>query len=258
MSDEVEAGQEKPFAHHPSLITDDSTHDVEQRERIAIYGGTFDPVHTGHLEVAREVTKLFAIDEFLFVPARVAPHKLDREVSSPLHRYAMLALATREDPRLLMSTFELDEAERRYTVDTLAHFRSLSGTFADLFFVMGADQWLEIATWRDWERLMTLANVIVVTRPGVEFSAGNVGEAVAERVVDLRGRTHETDVLRMEPGSRNIFVTDAVMRDVSATQVRKAVRENLNEELDKLVPFEVANYIRKYRLYRNKNEQFNC
>jgi nicotinate-nucleotide adenylyltransferase len=223
---------------------------MDQRKRIAIYGGTFDPVHTGHLEVAREVTKLFAIDEFLFVPARVAPHKLDREVSSPLHRYAMLGLATQTESQLLISTFELDEAERKYTVDTLAHFRSLSGTLVDLFFVMGADQWLEIATWRDWERLLTLANVIVVTRPGVEFSAGNVGDVVAESVVDLRGQTHPTDLLGIESGSRNVFVTDAVMRDVSATQVRNAVRQNMKEELDKLVPLEVANYIRKYRLYR--------
>lgn len=227
---------------------------MDQRKRIAIYGGTFDPVHTGHLEVARGVTKLFAIDEFLFVPARAAPHKLDREVSSPLHRYAMLALATQTDRQLLVSTFELDEAERRYTVDTLAHFRSLSKTFADLFFVMGADQWLEIATWRDWERLMTLANIVVVTRPGKNFSTANVGDAVAERVVDLRERSDARELIVVESGSPKIFVTDAVMRDASATEARHAARANLNEELDKLVPLEVANYIRKYRLYRNKNE----
>jgi len=253
MNDEVDARKQELFADHSSRITHDSSHDVHQRKRIAIYGGTFDPIHTGHLEVARAVTKLFAIDEFLFVPARIAPHKLDREVSSPLHRYGMLALATQTDSQLLISTFELDEAERRYTVDTLAHFRSQTGTFADLFFVMGADQWLEIATWKDWERLLTLANIIVVTRPGVEFSAGNVGDVVAESVVDLRGQTHQAAALiRTDPGSRNIFVTDAVMRDVSATQVRRAARENLNEELVKLVPPEVANFIRKYRLYRSE------
>jgi nicotinate-nucleotide adenylyltransferase len=228
---------------------------MDQRKRIAIYGGTFDPVHTGHLEVARRVTELFAIDEFLFMPARVAPHKLDREVSSPLHRYAMLALATKTDPRLSISTFELDEPARRYTVDTVAHFRSQSELFADLFFVMGADSWAEITSWREWQRLLTLANLIVVTRPGIEFSAENVGEVVAERVVDLRRRrTDENNLFRVEPDNGNIFVTDAVRRDASATQVRKAARENLNEELDKLVSVEVANYIRKYRLYSNKNE----
>src|SRR5258708_5316605 len=97
---------------------------MDQRKSLAIYGGTFDPVHSGHLEIARGVSRLFAIDEFLFVPARAAPHKLDHEVSSALHRYAMLALATQEEPGLCISRFELDEPQRQYTVDTLFHFRS--------------------------------------------------------------------------------------------------------------------------------------
>ena len=227
---------------------------MDQRKRIAIYGGTFDPVHVAHLEIARRVSQLFAIDEFLFVPARAAPHKLDRDVSSPLHRYAMLALATQRDPRLLISTVEMDEPARQYTVDTLTHFRSQSEASTDLFFVMGADSWAEITTWREWERLMTLANLIVVTRPGVEFSAANAGGAVAERVVDIRGQTSGSAPLTVEPGSRKIFVTDVVAMDVSATRIRQAVRENRRDDLDRLVPLEVANYIRKYRLYRNKNE----
>jgi len=227
---------------------------MDQRKRIAIYGGTFDPVHAGHLAIARRVSQLFAVDEFLLVPARAAPHKLDREVSSPLHRHAMLALATQADPRLFVSTFELDEPAPQYTVDTLAHFRSQSGTLADLFFVLGADSWAELTTWREWERLVTLANLIVVTRPEVDISAANIGRAVGERVVDLRGQTKGDSAPTVEPDNHKIFVTDAVTMDVSATQVRKAVRENLNEDLDRLVPVEVANYIRKYRLYRNTNE----
>jgi nicotinate-nucleotide adenylyltransferase len=223
----------------------------EQRKRIAIYGGTFDPVHSGHLQIARRVLQLFAIDEFLFVPARVAPHKFDREVSSALHRYAMLALATNADARLCISTFELDAPERQYTVDTLFHFRSRFGESADLFFVMGADSWAEITTWREWQRLLMLANLIVVTRPGYEFSAAHVSQATAANVVDVRGLT-ERDSQRLAPGAQKIFVTDAVMLDVSATEVRTAARENLSERLDQLVPLEVADYIRKYKLYRNQ------
>src|ERR1044072_3037451 len=128
---------------------------MEQRKRIAIYGGTFDPVHRAHLEIARRVTELFEIDEFLFVPARVAPHKVDRDVSSAFHRYAMLALATSVDPRLSISTVELDGPGPRYTVDTLEYFRSHFKDAADLFFVMGADSWSEITTWREWQRLLT-------------------------------------------------------------------------------------------------------
>jgi nicotinate-nucleotide adenylyltransferase len=227
---------------------------MEQRKRIAIYGGTFDPVHSGHLEVARRVSRLFAIDEFLFMPARVAPHKLAGEVSSSLHRHAMLVLATRTDPRLCISTFELEGPERQYTVDTLFQFRARFGGAADLFFVMGADSWAEITSWRDWERLMTLANLIVVTRPGYEVSAEHVGAETAGRVVDVRGVTAERSSQMVEPGAPKIFVTDAVMADVSATAVRQAARANSVEDLDKLVPLEVADYIRKYKLYRNTHE----
>jgi nicotinate-nucleotide adenylyltransferase len=223
-------------------------------QRIAIYGGTFDPVHSGHLEVARRVLQLFGIDEFLFVPARVAPHKLAREVSSSFHRYAMLALATAADPRLCISTFELDGPERQYTVDTLFQFRSRFGESTDLFFVMGADSWAEIATWREWQRLMTLANLIVVTRPGYEVSTADVGADTAVRVVDVCGLTAMDISQVVEPGAPKIFVTDAVMHDVSATEVRQAARELRDQDLNKLVPLEVADYIRKYQLYRNTHE----
>ncbi len=148
---------------------------MDQRKRIAIYGGTFDPVHVGHLEIGKRISQLFAIDQFLFVPARQAPHKQDRDVSSGFHRYAMLALATQNDPALCISTFELDGPGRQYTVDTLAHFRSRFGDSAELFFVMGADSWAEITTWRDWEKLTTLASLIVVTRPGFELEALRAG-----------------------------------------------------------------------------------
>jgi nicotinate-nucleotide adenylyltransferase len=226
---------------------------MEQRKRIAIYGGTFDPVHSGHLEIARRVVPLFAIDEFLFVPAKLAPHKLDREVSSALHRYAMLALATRAEPRFCISTFELDGTERQFTVDTLSHFRARFGT-ADLFFVMGADSWAEITTWREWQRLLTLANLIVVTRPGFEVSNRQVTAETAAAVIDVRGVQMGSDVPMLESGRQKVFLTDAVMLDVSATEVRQAGRAGQAEKLNSLVPLEVADYIRKYRLYRNSHE----
>ena len=224
---------------------------MEQRKRIAIYGGTFDPVHSGHLEIARKVLALFAIDDLLFVPARVAPHKLASEVSSSLHRYAMLALATRADPQLRISTFELDGPERQYTVDTLFQFRARFDESVDLFFVMGADSWAEITTWREWQRLLRLADVIVVTRPGYEVSTENVGTETAARIVDVRGSKIDGRCQPVEPDAPKIFVTDAVMHEASATEIRAAARDNRDEDLQKLVPLEVANYIRKYKLYRN-------
>lgn len=223
------------------------------RKRIAIYGGTFDPVHLGHIEVAKRVSELFEIDELLFVPAQVAPHKLTRPVTPAIHRYAMLVLATQEDPRLRVSTFELEAPDRRYTVDTLAHIKSEFGESTDLFFVMGADSWSEITTWREWERLLALVNHIVVTRPGYDINLDLVNSSVRERIVDLRGSKQIPRVVN-EAADEKIFITDAVMLENSATEIRRALREDDWNQLTRLVPPSVADYIRKYELYRESNE----
>ena len=199
-------------------------------KRIALYGGTFDPVHLGHVEVARKVLELFEIEKVVFIPAQIAPHKVGRPVTEPIHRYAMLALATQDDPRLLISRFELDAPDRRYTVDTMAEFQRRLGDDAELFFIMGADSWSEITTWRDWERLLQMTNHIVVTRPG--YDAAPAPSGLGER----------------------IFFTDAVMKDISATDIRRLAGEGGVDELEKLVPKTVADYIKKYGIYRNSNE----
>src|SRR5215216_4274615 len=174
---------------------------MRAKRRIALYGGTFDPVHIGHIEVARKVSQLFEIEKVLFIPAQMAPHKIGRPVTKPIHRYAMLALATQSDPELVVSTFELDAPDRRYTVDTIEHFqRELD---AELFFIMGADSWSEITTWREWERLLTMTNHIVVTRPGYEPATTHVG-AISERIVDVRGGKSPA---RAE-SAQKIFFTD--------------------------------------------------
>lgn len=203
---------------------------MDARKRIALYGGTFDPVHSGHLEIARKVSELFEIEKVLFIPAQVAPHKVGRPVTEPIHRYAMLALATQNDPRLSISTFELESPDRRYTVDTVEHFQTKLAGSTELFFIMGADSWSEITTWREWERLLKIINHIVVTRPG-----------------------HEVDQSLPVPDAR-VFFTDAVMKDISATSIRRLAAEGRVTELIQLVPEPVAEYIRKYELYRDTNE----
>jgi len=230
---------------------------MNSRKRIAIYGGTFDPVHLGHLEVAKKVSQLFEIDELLFVPAQLAPHKLTRPVTPALHRYAMLVLATQEEPRLRVSTFELEAPDRRYTVDTLAHFKSEFDESVDLFFVMGADSWSEITTWREWERLLALVNHIVVMRPGYEIKVDLVNASVRERIVDLRGAKQigsQIPKVVKEIAGEKIFITDAVL-DCSATEIRRAVSADDWSELVRLVPPSAADYIRKYELYRESNER---
>src|SRR6185312_69849 len=191
---------------------------MDRRKRIALYGGTFDPIHLGHLEVARKVSRLFEIDELWFVLAQQAPHKLTRAVTSGLHRYGMLALATQDEPRFRISTFELEAPGRCYTVDTLAHFKSVWGGAAAIYFVMGADSWLEITSWRDSDRLLKLTNHIVVSRPGYQLGIDHVGAEVAARIVDIRGlgAPRATAMIEQEQGEK-IFITDAVMTDVAAT-----------------------------------------
>lgn len=227
------------------------------RKRIAIYGGTFDPVHLGHLEVARKVCELFDIDELLFVPATVAPHKLANEVTPAIHRHAMLVLATQDERRFYVSTFEIEAANRRYTVDTLAHFAAQAGEAEELFFLMGADSWSEITTWREWERLLGMVNHIVVTRPGYDIDPQVLPAQLRERVVDLRG-TREQSKLISEHEGKGIFITNIVMRDVSSTDIRRAVKDNKLDQLNELVSPAVEQYIKKYDLYRESNEtEFN-
>jgi nicotinate-nucleotide adenylyltransferase len=228
---------------------------MDRRNRIAFYGGTFDPVHLGHLAVATKVFELFEIDELLFVPAQVAPHKLLRDVTPAFHRYAMLALATQDNERLLVSTFELEAPERCYTVDTLAHFKAELTDTADIFFIMGADSWSEITTWRNWERLVTMVNHIVVTRPGYDLDVKDVPPVLASRIVDLRGPARNVPELAGNSEDAKVFFTDAVMMDISATDIRAAACESDRERLRKLVPVPVAEYITKYGLYKDKNER---
>jgi nicotinate-nucleotide adenylyltransferase len=222
--------------------------------RIALYGGTFDPVHDGHVAVARELLKLFALDEVLFIPAHVAPHKR-RNVppASPWHRYAMLALATQSEARFRVSTVELDEPERPYTVDTIARLKDATPD-AHFLFVMGADSWEEITTWREWERVLTMCDHLVVTRPGYELGRSHVTEEIRGRIVDARGASRELveGEMAKAPGPR-VYLTDVARVDLAATEVRRAAATERAGALEGLVAPPVAEYISKYGLYVEGN-----
>jgi nicotinate-nucleotide adenylyltransferase len=216
-------------------------------KRAAIYGGTFDPVHNGHLKVARGVQKLFGLDEVILMPAYVPPHKRGAGITSAFHRFAMLALATEHDEGLTISTAELDQPDRPYAVDTVAYMQETLGSDCRLFFVMGADSWSEITTWREWRRLLTMCDHLVVTRPGYELPTDDV----RGKVVDVRGKNNVAIQAIVEASqSPQVFVTDTVFEDVSATAIRAAAK-NGQAELTTMVPREVAHYIEKYELYRN-------
>lgn len=220
-------------------------------KRIAYYGGTFDPVHCGHLAVAKKLLTLFKLDDFVFLPAFHAPHKADSQPTSAYHRFAMLCLATQSEPKMRTSLKEIETGEKRYTIDTLSELKAAeSGN--TIYFVMGADSWTDIRTWRRWEDVLLAANHIIVTRPGYDIQTDHVTDAVRERIVDLRsggpGPVNLSVVENVE-GDR-IYISDAVQMDHSATGIRDDVREDGVLDRTDGVPPEVAKYIEKYELYK--------
>lgn len=217
-------------------------------KRIAFYGGSFDPLHNAHLKIARQLTELFALDQFVFIPAFHAPHKKDLKPTSVFHRFALIALSTNDAPKIEISTVEIDAPEKPFTVETQARLKNELPN-AEIFFVIGADSWAEITTWREWETVLTQTNIIVVTRPDYEIEFSHVTSEIRERIVDLRNELRITnDELRAgEYGSR-IFITDAVYLDISATEIRQKIHAAENDWRE-LVPDEAAKYIEKYKLY---------
>ena len=211
--------------------------------RIAFYGGSFDPVHRGHLAIADRLIELFHLDEFVFIPAFHAPHKKRLEPTPAIDRYTMLCLATNNESNMSVSKMEIQVPSRPYTVETLTQLTELLPD-ARLFFVMGSDSWRDIRTWREWEKVLTLTNQIVVTRPGFDVTGDHVSDEIRERIIDLRGQEDP----RTGDGDSHIYFTDVVNLDISASEIRKKIRENDDDWRDDLT-LEVAKYIEKYQIY---------
>jgi nicotinate-nucleotide adenylyltransferase len=199
------------------------------------------------------LSEIFALDEFVFIPAFHAPHKKDKRPTSALHRFAMLAVATNDDARVKVSKMELDAPQRPYSVETLTQLKNELPEAA-IFFVMGADSWADITTWRDWETVLTIVNIIVVTRPDYEIGFAHVTDEIRERIVDLRdgffaqeqsGKDDASEIRNPKP---EIYITDAVQIDVSATEIRQKIKNGKND-WRRDVPSAVAKYIEKYELY---------
>lgn len=190
-------------------------------------GGTFDPVHTGHLVVAEEARVRFALDQVVFVPAAVPPHKHRADISCGEHRYAMALLATASNPYFSVSRAELERPGPSYTIDTVRAFRAQYGPEVSLFFITGADAVLEILTWRDPEAIIRECRLIAVTRPGYDLAQ------VSRRLPQHFLSAIDTLVV---PGM-----------EISSSEIRRRLRAG--EPIRYLVPEPVEDYIRKNRLY---------
>ena len=219
-----------------------------ENRRVAFYGGTFDPPHNGHLTIARKLIDLFALDEFVFIPAFHGPHKKNRKPTPAFHRFAMLSLATNDEPKISVSTVELDAPEMPFTFATQMRLKDESNG-AEIFFVIGADSWQEITTWREWETVLTQTNIIVVTRPDYEIGFSHVTKEIEKRIVDLRNNNRkENNKRQTADNNQKIYITDAVNLDISATEIRRKICAS-EDDWRKLVPDEVAKYVEKYELY---------
>jgi nicotinate-nucleotide adenylyltransferase len=217
--------------------------------RIGAFGGTFDPIHNGHLQVAREVARIFKLDRMLLIPAHRPPHKDARAISDAYHRYAMTVVATLNEPALLVSAVELEAPDKPYTFETIERLKSLYGNDVELFFVMGADSFREVDTWREPVRVLEGANWIVVTRPGHVIGLSHLAERLRTRVIDLRGvEEPRLEDISTPEGRSSIFLTDSVSEDISSTAIRWRVKEGRGAA--GMVPEAVATFIERYGLYR--------
>jgi nicotinate-nucleotide adenylyltransferase len=217
--------------------------------RLGILGGTFNPIHLGHLVLAEAFRERLALDRVLFVPAAAPPHKPPHGIAAPVHRYAMVSLAIAGHPAFVASPVELERTGPSYSVDTV---EGLAGEWpgARLFFLMGSDTFLDLPTWRTPARIGTFATFAVGRRAGSAFDPAG---AVAARVLATLGRggwrpVPPTPVETLAPGDCALVETRSV--PVSA----RAVREQLaaGESVRYLVPVPVADYIAGHRLYRER------
>jgi nicotinate-nucleotide adenylyltransferase len=218
--------------------------------KIALFGGTFDPVHVGHLAIARAVTRQFGLDQVYFVPATLPPHKQGRNLSEFHHRFAMLALATADDERFVPSLLEAQTPGPNYSIDTVRQLKKKLKKSDRLYFLIGIDAFLDLSTWRQPVELLSECDFIVVSRPG--YSLADVGKALPEA---LRPEKAELQRLRkvktkgaIALPSTTIHLLGGVKKNVSSTQVRAAARKPASQ-LKRFVPETVAGYIRKEHLY---------
>jgi nicotinate-nucleotide adenylyltransferase len=213
--------------------------------RAGLLGGTFDPIHVGHLDVAEAARRALGLDEVRLIPARVPPHRAAGAQAAAEDRLAMVRLAIQGYPHLIASDLELRAPGPSYTASTLRELGRQGWRPTQLFFIAGADAFAEIATWRDYPVLLDLAHFAVVSRPGVPAASlpGRL-PALAPRMVEPGA---VGDARAAGEGPTAIFLIHAATRDVSSTQIRDRVEAGAS--LADLVPPRVADYIRRHGLY---------
>ena len=217
-------------------------------ETIGLFGGTFDPIHLGHLRAAAEVRRLARLDRILFIPSAIPPHKAAGGAASPADRLRMVELACRRRSGFEVSPIEVEARGKSYSILTLRKVRAMSPG-ARLFFIVGVDAFLDIGTWHEYRKVLAECLFIVTGRPGFELERAR--DVLGGRLRETTGPLAEAGNLagRVPPRFRIILAPIRAL-DVSSTAVRERARRG--GSLEGFVPRAVAAYIREHRLYRGR------
>ncbi len=227
---------------------------------IGIFGGSFDPIHRGHLALALAAASRYSLRQVLFVPANVPPHKQKQPLTAFIHRYAMVALATQDEKHFKPSLLEAPEFATayagktavNYSIDTVRHLKRSLKKFDRLFFLIGIDAFKDVAKWHEARALLGECDFIVASRPG--YSLRDVAESLPE---GLRPPSAVTRPFHKQPAKGDLVLPgvalhllEGVNQSVSATAIRAAAAQG--KPLARWLDPRVADYIRKYGLYRGK------
>ena len=217
-------------------------------KRVGLLGGTFDPVHNGHLDLAAKTTQLFNLQKVLFVPVSQSPHKLDVQPTSSHHRIAMLELALNQKTEFPIELSEVDNGGVSYTIETLSRLKERYPDW-ELFLILGADAFLLMDTWKSFTDILKLCHVLVSTRPGVKLE-------VPDKLIQTLGlKNSQLDnnnlILPMTlntTSKKTIRLYQIPTQNISSREIRGKVQEE--KEIKNLLPPAVDHYIMKHQLYR--------
>jgi nicotinate-nucleotide adenylyltransferase len=204
---------------------------------LGVLGGTFDPIHLGHIAAADAAQQALAFESLLLIPSRIPPHRADAVTASAEDRFTMAKLAAAERPGWSASRIELDREGPSYTYDTLLELHEGMNGGSQIFFITGADAFAEIASWSRYPAVLALAHFVVVSRPGITL------DSLRERVPSAFPATGRRD----DSARTRVILVEAPTPDISSTDIRRRVRAG--ESLSGYVPDTVADYIRDHRLY---------
>jgi nicotinate-nucleotide adenylyltransferase len=212
-----------------------------KERRIGLFGGTFDPIHLAHLRSAQEVHEAFQLNRVIFIVAATPPHKLDRPIISTRHRWNMVKVAIAGNPNFALSDVEIRREGTSYSIETISYYHRHLKEGERLFFIVGADAFLEIETWKDYPRLFTVCDFIVISRPDFDPLQAPVLASEGFKKVDRGDRF-------LHPSGHSLYLFRVTPIGISSTGIRKAVKEG--RSISYLVPKEVGEYIAREDLYR--------